>query len=154
MIVTEERKTYYKTLIRRILVRDGDASGTEIQEVLKTQKVPIELGYDYVLSLVKEIDIERAKKANKLLLKDVLIKFMERIKETDKYLWQILSDEEATNVDKTRATAELRKNWESMMNVMFDAGIFDRKIGDVKFDMNQVFDAVHQLEEAEKNKKK
>ena len=79
-----------------------------------------------------------------------MVSFMERIKETDKYMWQTLAAPDATHSDKARATAELRKNYETLITVMFDAGIFDRTLGEVKFDMSEVMAAVEQIEAQEK----
>ena len=127
-----------------------DTSAIAIQETLKAQESPIELDYKFINRLVKEIDVERTKRLDKLLLNHAVIAFAERIRETDKRAWKILTDKGTSDENKLRAISEIRKNGTSQFNIMFDAGIFDRKLGEVNWNMQDVLKVARELEEKEK----
>ena len=147
---SRERVKYFKSLIKRILVMNQDASSITIQKTLQTQKEPLHLDKDFILRLTKEIDVERTKNADKILLNTAIMHFLERIRETDKQAWNILTRPDTSDTDKLRAIAELRKNGESAFNIMFDAGVFERKLGEVNWNMADVLKAARELEEKEK----
>jgi len=147
---SKERVKYFKTLIKSILVMKPDASAIVVQETLENQQTPIELDRKFINRLTKEIDNERTKNTNDLLLNTAIVKFLERIKETDKHAWAILTDKTTSKQDRLRAIAEIRKNGVSSFNVMFDAGVFDRKLGEVKYNMADVMQAVEEIEAKEK----
>ena len=151
MKISNEREQYYKSQIKRILIRDPDLPVIGIISVLANMN--IKLDKDYIYKLCKEIDIERTEQTDKILLKQMLIHYLERIKETDRYLWHILTSKEATNAEKISAIRTLNNNFKGMIDVMLYSGVFEKKVGAVKYDINEVFAAVKEIEDREKLQK-
>lgn len=127
---------------------EQNMSAVRAVDVLKVSG--IEVGYDYVLELMKEIDVERTQQADQFFLNHMLVQFMERTKLTDKVLWGILTDKESTRKEKMTAAKELRHNFNTLFQTMFDAGVFKRKIGQIEIpNMNAILDMAKAIENGE-----
>ena len=128
-------------------------SAVAVHEYLN--KAGFELSYDFVNDLVREIDVERLEKADKIMLNHFVVEFIERIKLTDKVLWGILTETAydpktglgSTKREKLTAAKELRNNMNVLFQTMLDAGIFKRHLGELKIpDMGKILDMAKAIE--------
>lgn len=154
--ITPERREYLKTQVRELTVMEPNISALRAAEVLKKRNLQIH--YEYVLELMKEIDVERTVQADQFFLNHMLMQFMERTRMTDKVLWNILTSPDydpktglgATKKDKLGAARELRNNFNTLFQTMFDAGVFKRKIGELEIhNMNTILDMAKVIENGE-----
>jgi len=133
MRYSKEQEKYFISQIRKILVMVSDASSREISEILAEQKKrPLKLSRKYVDKLKKKILEERTMRYNYYLVNSVLAAFEDKIREIDGRLWNLLNDPDTTPGEKVMVLREIRKNDESLMDKMFDAGVFSRKIGELE----------------------
>jgi hypothetical protein len=145
-ILTPERREYLKTQVRELTIMEPNVSALRATELLNKRN--LEISYDYVNMMMKEIDIERVKEADEFLLTSFLVTFMERTKMTDKVLWNILTDKNSTRKDKLGAARELRQNFHIVFQTMFDAGVFKRKIGELEIpNMGAILDMAKAIED-------
>ena len=145
---TPERREYLKTRMRELTIMEPNISALRAVDVLGQQG--IELSYDFSLDLMKEIDRDRIAEADQFLLNSFLVTFMERVKLSDKVLWNILTDKGSSRKDKLGAARELRQNFDTLFQTMFDAGVFKRKLGDVTIpNMNNILDMAKAIENGE-----
>lgn len=127
---------------------ESNISALRAVEVLGQQG--LEISYDFVNDAMKEIDRDRIAEADQFLLNHFLVTFMERIKMSDKVLWNILTHKESSRKDKLGAARELRHNFDTLFQTMFDAGVFKRKLGDVTIpNMNNILDMAKAIENGE-----
>jgi hypothetical protein len=108
-----------------------NASSRDIAEILGKQKNPIILHWTYIVKLKNNIMRERAERYNYFLVNQRIASFEDKIREIDARLWNILSDPEARPGEKVMALREIRKNDEALIQKMADAGVFERKLGEL-----------------------
>ncbi len=145
-LITQARRDIYKAHIRKILIRNPRASVLLMQKLLHETE-NIALDKDYVNKLIREVEEERVKKLDQLVLKQAIASFLERIHETDIYLWKIITNDNESGRDRVSAAKELRANYKEAFELMFDAGVFDRKIGDVTINMQEVLEMAKLIEQ-------
>lgn len=149
---TEERREFHKTLIRELMVRDPNMSARGAEKVIAEQK-SMTLDRIYIGGLMKEIDQERIAMADETMLSHYLGMFMERIRLADIHLWNILTnvdDKGTTKRDRIAAARELRNNFVALMQTMFDAGVFKRKLGQLDMpNMGAILDMAKRIENGE-----
>ncbi len=141
---SEEKREEHKIKVRNILIRRPNVSIRQIVKVLKSENA--ELDKDYVNKIVRELDAKRTANLDKYALKSAVASFWERVNETDTYLWQILTDPKQPARDRVMAAREIRLNYKDVLEVMFNAGMFDRKVGKVDINMLDVFAIVEKME--------
>jgi len=129
MIYTKERQQEHISQIRRILVIQPESSIANIKDALAKQRNPLSLDKDYINKLVRVIREERSKRLDNYTINVVLAKFQDEIDELKKRLWLIITNSESSEKDKISAIRELRASSKDLFDKMFDAGIFNRKLG-------------------------
>jgi len=132
MIYSKERQQEHISQIRRILVIKPEASILDIRESLTKQRNPLNLDKDYINRLVNKIRGERAKRLDNYTVNKVLAEFQDEVEELKKRLWIIITNAESSERDKIAAIKELRNSSKDLFDKMFDAGIFKRKLGEIK----------------------
>ncbi len=131
-IYSKERQQEYINQIRRILVIKPDSSIMEIKESLAKQRKPLNLDKDYINKLVNKIRKERAKRLDYYTVNKVLAGFQDEVEELKKRLWVIITDQMTTTTEKIMAIKELRNSSKDLFDKMFDAGVFERKLGEME----------------------
>ncbi|MDD5689912.1 MAG: hypothetical protein PHQ76_06555, partial [Caldisericia bacterium] len=129
---SKERQQEHINQIRRVLVIKPDSSILEIKDALEKQRVPLKLDKNYINRLVNKIRKERAKRFDYYTVNKVLAGFQDEIEELKKRLWIIITDQTTTATEKTMAIRELRNSDKDLFDKMFDAGIFERKLGEME----------------------
>lgn len=128
-------------LIRRILIRKGEISALQMTEELA--KAGTDLDREYVTKLMRQLQVERAariERLNKAEVNDEIDRFEQLIDELAGYLSDIITNPIGTPAEQNRAKVaaikELRQAAESLFEKKFDAGIFERQLGKVKAERN------------------
>lgn len=127
----KEKEGEYIRRIKRLLVKDAGLSLREIQGMLESGGKPIRLDLHYIGKLVKKIRQERIYRMDYYRVKEWLASFEERVDEYKRYLWNVVTNPQAQDRDKIVAIRELRNSDVVLFDKMFDAGVFDRKIGEM-----------------------
>lgn len=83
----------------------------------------------YINKLVNEIHTERAKRANTWALNRALSDFQDVMAEIARVGWEIINDPMAKNQDRVMAMREVREAYNTSFEKLFDAGVFERKVG-------------------------
>ncbi|HOM27125.1 MAG TPA: hypothetical protein PKV21_06430 [bacterium] len=134
MRYSEERQQEHIRRIRRVLVMKPNASILDIQKELEKSKVPIHLNKDYINRLLRKIRKERIKRMDYYTINKVLAEFQDEIEELKRRLWIIIKDKDSSKKDKILAIKELRTSSNDLFDKMFDAGIFERKLGQLEIE--------------------
>jgi hypothetical protein len=120
-------KHYYRERIRSILVQNPQTTIEGIKQRLEQQGLVLDR--HYVSKLVGEIHTERTKRANTWMLNHALASLQDQMSEIVKAAWEIVNDPMARNMDKTLAMKEIREAHNLIFEKLFDAGVFERKLG-------------------------
>jgi hypothetical protein len=96
---------------------------------------PIQRSADYIQSIMNKIEREKSVRLNYLVLSKTLAGLHDSAMERTKVLWSIVGN---TSSDHTRVTAlkEIRENEHSLLEAMFNAGVFQRKLGKLEVDLS------------------
>jgi hypothetical protein len=129
---SKERKDEHVAIVRSIMVRNPSITVRECQSVLASLKVPLVLDRNYVNKLMRNVHRDRAFRLNQKTLSDLLSKFEDETEEMKQKLWSIVLDLNAVDKDKIAAMKELRQMSSTLIDRMFDAGVFERNLGKIK----------------------
>jgi arginine repressor len=125
--ITQEKKQYYKSRIRSIIAQHPQITQVALTERLKDDGLALDRWY--VASLLKSIQVERVKRLNTLTLNYALSSFQDVMMEISAVAWSIANDEFARKQDRVMALREIREAHKDMFEKLFDAGVFERKLG-------------------------
>ena len=125
--ISHDQKQYYKSKIRGLLAQDHQMTQRAIQERLKAEGLDIDR--TYLGSLVKAIYIERTKRADTMMLNQALAAFEDTMTEVVRVAWSIANDPFARKQDRVAALREVREAHKDVFEKLFDAGVFERKLG-------------------------
>lgn len=125
--ISTENKQYYKSRIRSILAQNPAMTQRALQAQLKDSG--LDLDRKYLGSLINAIHAERVKRLNTLTLNYALAAFQDVMMEISAVAWSIANDEFARKQDRVMALREIREAHNAMFGKLFDAGVFERKLG-------------------------
>jgi arginine repressor len=125
--VAKEQKQYYKSRIRSVIAQHPQITQVALRARLKDDGLALDRWY--VASLLKEIQVERVKRLNTLTLNYALSAFQDTMMEISAVAWSIANDEFARKQDRVMALREIREAHKDMFEKLFDAGVFERKLG-------------------------
>jgi hypothetical protein len=149
---SKEKEEYFKSQIKALMVVKPDISASEVTRTLaQRKKNPLMLDRFYVSKLMKKIFRERVYRANYWLLHEKLATFEDKMTESEKKLWEIANDPSARRQDRISALREIRNNNKELFEMFFNAGVFDRKLGELEIH-NTFLDLVKAYETRHKNK--
>jgi hypothetical protein len=120
-------KHYYREHVRSALVQNPMVSGEGIRRALESQGLVLDR--HYVNKLVKEIPAERARLADTWTLNFALTSFQDVMAEIVGKAWDIVNDPFAERSDRLAAIREIRAAHNDVFEKLFDAGVFQRKLG-------------------------
>lgn len=84
---------------------------------------------NYIASHVRAIQTERAKRADTWTLNMALASFQDAMAEIARVGWEIANDKFAPGRDRAAALREVREAYNAVFEKLFDAGVFERKLG-------------------------
>lgn len=125
--VSIKLKHYYRERIRSVLVQHPQTSIDGLTKRLEADG--LKLDRHYVGKLVKEIYVERTKRADTWVLNHALASFQDAMQEIARVGWTIANNEMTPGRDRAAALREIREAYNLMFEKPFDAGVFERKLG-------------------------
>jgi hypothetical protein len=125
--ISQENKQYYKARIRSILAQDHQITQRALQERLKADG--LDLDRQYLASLLNSIYAERTKRLDTVTLTTALASFQDVMTEIVRKAWEIVNDPMAERNEVLSALREIRVAHNDVFEKLFDAGIFERKLG-------------------------
>jgi len=102
-------------------------SGEGIKRHLEQQGLVLDR--NYINSLVNAIHAERAKRGDTWTLNFALASFQDAMGEIVRVGWEIANDKFAEGRDRAAALREIREAYNAVFEKLFDAGVFERKLG-------------------------
>src|ERR1017187_11010995 len=125
--LSTKTKHYYRERVRSLLVQNPMISGEGIRRHLEAQGLILDR--HYINKLVNEIHAERSKRADTWILNHALASLQDSMADIVRAAWEIVNDPMARNMDKTFAMKEIREAHNLIFEKLFDAGVFERKLG-------------------------
>jgi hypothetical protein len=125
--ISGDTKRYYRERVRSIMVQQPMLSGEGIRRHLEQQGLVLDR--KYINSLVSQIHSERAKRADTWTLNNALTALQDAMGEVVRVGWEIANDKFAEGRDRAAALREIREAYNLVFEKMFDAGVFERKLG-------------------------
>lgn len=147
MKYSEDKIAEIKERIRLELVKSPAISIVEIQSILSDNCGHI-FDKNFIGKLKRKIHQERAYRYNSIDLHRVLAELEDAIKVLSRLLWKIIEDPESSNRDKISAIREIRSAKTMLLESLFNAGIFERKMGEMKLKTDLTPEQGQLLEEA------
>lgn len=129
--ISSDTKRYYRERVRSVMVQQPMLSGEGIKRHLEKQGLVLDRRY--VNALINQIHKERAKRADTWTLNNALTALQDAMGEVVRVGWEIANDKFAEGRDRAAALREIREAYNLVFEKMFDAGVFERKLG--TFDM-------------------
>lgn len=127
-LYSKEMVNMHKSQIRRLLAVNHHMPLREMQTILGKNGYT-SLTLDYINSLREKVLKERVHFADRATLKNALADFASVLTETSRIAWSIALDGQADNREKISAIKEIRETHKDLFDKLFDAGVFDRRLG-------------------------
>ncbi len=125
--VSAEHKQYYRSKIRALLVENPQITQRELQEHL--QKGGLNLDRKYLGTLLKGIYAERIHRADRHTLNAALGAFEDTMTRIITVGWDIANEPWTDSKARVMALKEIREAHSAIFEKLFDAGVFERKLG-------------------------
>jgi hypothetical protein len=125
--LAKEREQYFISRIRGLIALDHRIRNDEIGQRLAVDG--IELERHYVGKLVKKIYAERARRMDTITLNHALVAFAETMEEIVRRARDIADNPMSERLEVLAALREIRSAHNDMFTKLFDAGVFERKLG-------------------------
>lgn len=126
----KEQERYHTSKVRSLLTIDPQMSLREIQNQLAENNLPLHL--NYIQRLTNKIRAERTKRIDTITLNRTLATFMDVLNETTRIAWQVAISGTSTKTEKIAALREIRAAHRDAFDKLFDAGVFNRKLGELE----------------------
>jgi hypothetical protein len=125
--ISKDRQELYKSRIRAIVSVNHQLTNNEISDLL--ERDGIHLDRDYLSKLLRKVYQERTKRADRQTLNYALAAFEDTMTEVVRVAWSIAKDPSARKQDRVAALREVREAHKDVFEKLFDAGVFERKLG-------------------------
>jgi hypothetical protein len=125
--LSAKTKHYYRERVRSVLVQNPMISGEGIRRHL--ERDGLVLDRHYINKLVQEIHTQRIKRAETWTLNVALASFQDAMQEIARVGWEIANDKMSDGRDRAAGLREVREAYNDMFEKLFDAGVFERKLG-------------------------
>lgn len=125
--ISTQQRQYYKSRIRSVIAQHPQISQVALASTLASEGLTLDR--KYLGSLLNDIYVERSKRANTWMLNQALASFQDVMMEISGVAWEIANDPHARNQDRVMALREIREAHKDMFEKLFDAGVFERKLG-------------------------
>lgn len=116
-------------MIRQVLVNKPGVTNIQIQKALEDNGV--KLNHQYVGKLVRKIRNERYTRFDNQTVKKVLAEFEDFIEDTSQKLLKVYSTSKL-DMAKIIALDTRVKHYNILLDKLFDAGVFERKLGTIE----------------------
>jgi hypothetical protein len=126
--IAKEKQDYHLSKIRSLIAEDHQIEYLELCQRLE-DRYHLKLDRAYITKLAKKIYAERAKRADRYTLNQALAAFQDTMTQVVRVAWSIANDPFAKNQDRVAALKEVREANNVVFDKLFDAGVFERKLG-------------------------
>jgi hypothetical protein len=126
--IAKERQQYHLSKVRSLIAENHQITFEEIVEQLD-RRFGLKFDRDYVTKLAKKIFVERTKRADRLTLNYALAAFDDSMNEVVKKAWEIANADYVNPQARVMALREIREAHSAVFEKLFDAGVFERKLG-------------------------
>ena len=128
--VSHDQKAFYKSQIRSLLVQRPFITQVELKLALEAKGMSLDR--KYLGQLLNGIHAERTKRANTWTLNTALADFQDAMGEIVKIGMEIGTDPRQPGRDRAAALREVREAYNAVFEKLFDAGVFERKLGTIE----------------------
>ena len=128
--VAKEKQQYHLSKIRSLIAEDHQIEYVELVQRLD-DRFGMKLDREYVTKLAKKLYAERARRADRYTLSAALAAFQDTMTQVVRVAWSIANDPSAKNQDRVMALKEIRESNNIVFDKLFDAGVFERKLGSI-----------------------
>jgi hypothetical protein len=125
--LAKEREQYFISRIRGFIALDHRITNDDIGRRLAAEG--IELERHYIGKLVKKVYAERARRMDTITLNHALAAFAETMEEVVRRARDIADNPMSERLEVLAALREIRAAHNDMFTKLFDAGVFERKLG-------------------------
>lgn len=125
--IAKEREQYFMSRMRGIRAFDRNITIEEVQQRLASTGLMLER--HYIGKLIKKMYGQQARRNDTLILNRALDTFGEVMEEIVKRCRGIADDPMASREEILSALREIRAAHKDLFQLMFDAGVFERKLG-------------------------
>ena len=143
---SKEKQKEHMAKIRQIIVINPNASILQIQTVLEKNNYPLDK--NYIGKLLRKIASERASRYNSAAAHTAIAKFEDFVKYVENELLKI-AKESPSDMVKTVALSNTVKHHKEVLNLQFDMGVFERKIGSSKVEITNIAEILKIITDAE-----
>ncbi len=127
--LSPKTKQYHKQRVRSLMVQQPMITIVGMQKHLDVDGLHLDRGY--IASLVRAIQTERIKRADTWTLNYALSAFQDTMTEIVAKAWEIVNDPMAERLERLAALREIRAANNDVFTKLFDAGVFERKLGTI-----------------------
>jgi len=124
---SSDTKKYHRSRVRSIMVQDPMLAGEHIRRRLEREGLVLDR--NYINGIVNDIHKERARRAETWTLNNAMTALQDAMGEVVRVGWEIANDKMAEGRDRAAALREIREAYNLVFEKMFDAGVFERKLG-------------------------
>jgi|SRR6185437_3638869 len=125
--LSPKAKQYHRQRVRSLMVQKPMLSIEGMRKWLEADGLP--LTRNYIAAHVRKIQTERIKRADTWTLNHALASFQGAMAEIARVGWTIANDEHQPGRDRAAALREVREAYDAVFEKLFDAGVFERKLG-------------------------
>lgn len=125
--ISKDKQDFYKSRIRAIVSVEHQITLVQLLDKLGVEG--IHLDRDYLSKLANKVYQERSKRADRQTLNYALAAFEDTMTEVVRVAWSIANDPSARKQDRVAALREVREAHKDVFEKLFDAGVFERKLG-------------------------
>jgi hypothetical protein len=126
---SKEQETLYRSRIRQLMVMNHNISNIDMQQKLDADGLHLDL--HYIGKLRNKITAERARRVDRLTLNHALASFQDIMTQVMEVGWEIAMDTRGEGRDRASGLEVVRKAGNDAFDKLFDAGVFDRKLGTI-----------------------
>jgi hypothetical protein len=126
--ITTEKKQYLVARVRSVIAQDHQIGLDDLAARLE-RDYGIRIERHYLSGIVRKIYRERALRADRQTLNFALASFEDVMTQVVRVAWEIANDQFARKQDRVMALREIREAHSALFTKLFDAGVFERKLG-------------------------
>ncbi|HEY2471051.1 MAG TPA: hypothetical protein VGI45_24865 [Terracidiphilus sp.] len=128
--IVAAKKQYLVARVRSIIAQDHQIGLDDLADRLD-REYGIKIERHYLSGIVRKIYSERALRADRQTLNQALAAFEDTMAQVVRVAWEIANDPFAKKQDRVLALREVREANSAVFEKLFDAGVFERKLGTI-----------------------
>ncbi|HLY40463.1 MAG TPA: hypothetical protein VKR52_04575 [Terracidiphilus sp.] len=126
--ISKEKKQYLVARVRSVLAQDHQIGLDDLADRLD-REYGIRIERHYLSGIVRKLYAERTRRADHQTLNYALAAFEDSMTQVVRVAWEIANDQFARKQDRVMALREIREAHSAVFEKLFDAGVFERKLG-------------------------